>query len=599
MADENEDKQPVLREPTPDDGSALWQLVEELGNLDLNSPYAYLLVGRHLASTSAVAEFDGELVAFVSAYRPPTHNDVLFVWQVGVHSKMQGYGLARKLLFHILDRDACQGVRWIETTVTPNNLPSQRLFRSLARHLDTQLAVSPYFPRDLFPEDRLHKSEELYRIGPIDRWQDREEARGVDSKSFKDYESVVRSYCRTFPAVFDRGEGHVLMDERGNEYLDFFGGAGALSYGHNEPRMRHALLDYLERGGVTHSLDMYSTAKRRFLERFNQVILEPRGMNYRTMFTGPTGTNAVEAALKLARKVTRRETIVSFTNGFHGVTLGSLALTGNKSKRHAAGVPLPYCDRLPYDGYHGSGVDTAEMLARYLDDSSSGVELPAAVIVETVQGEGGVQVASFEWLRRVAEICHEREVLLIVDDVQVGCGRTGSFFSFEGAGIEPDMVILSKALSGYGLPMAVALVHPEHDIFAPGEHIGTFRGHNLAMVTATAALDYFWTDDTLQNDVRRKEERVGGKLAQMARAHPDHIAEARGRGLIHGLEMQSPDLAEQLSRMCFEQGLIAETCGPDDQVLKLLPPLTTPDEALEQGLGIIEQAVQGLSESDG
>jgi diaminobutyrate-2-oxoglutarate transaminase len=317
---------------------------------------------------------------------------------------------------------------------------------------------------------------------------------------FEQYESDVRGYCRNFPTVFDTAKGAWMTDTNGRKYLDFFSGAGVLNYGHNPDRLKEALIAYLERDGITHTLDMYSDAKRRFIERFVEVILAPRKMDYKLQFPGPTGTNAVEAALKLARKVTGRERVVNFTNAFHGMTLGSLAVTGNGFKRAGAGVPLNHTHAVPFDGYMGEDVDTLDYLEALLTDDGSGLDLPAAVILETVQAEGGVNVASNAWLRRLREITRKHEVLLIVDDIQVGCGRTGSFFSFEAAGIDPDIVTLSKSLSGYGLPFALVLFKPELDQWAPGEHNGTFRGHCPAFVTATAALD-FWADPWLEKSV--------------------------------------------------------------------------------------------------
>jgi diaminobutyrate-2-oxoglutarate transaminase len=596
MSDEETDDV-VIRRPLPEDGAALWELVEELGGLDLNSPYAYLLVARHLASTSAVAELNGELVGFVSGYRPPIHDDVLFVWQVGVSPKARGRGLARRMILDILERDEARGVRWIESTVTADNLPSQRLFRSIARDLDTEIAVSPYFPRELFPEDQPGTSEELHRIGPIDRRLERDEARGVDSAAFKRFESVVRTECRAFPTVFDRAEGPRMTDERGKEYLDFTCGGGVTSYGHNEPRLRSALLEYLERGAITHGQDLYTTIKRRFLERFQQVVLEPRGLDYRVMFPGPSGSGAVEAAVKLARKVTRRSQVVAFTHGFHGPTHGALALSADRMMRRGAGVPLQHVERMPYCGYHGPDVDTAEILARSLADVRSGFDRPAALVVEPVQAEGGVHVASAEWLRRVEQICREDGVLMIVDETQTGCGRTGPFFGFEHAGIEPDMVVLSNALSGYGLPLSVVLIRPEHDVWVPGEHVDPFRGLNPAMVTATAALDYFWADGALSEDVARKEERVRERLGAMAETVPG--AKVRGRGLLYGLDLGPGPTARELSRACFERGLLVETCGSEQRVLKVMPPLTIPNEALDEGLAILADALHEVSSEGG
>lgn len=408
---------------------------------------------------------------------------------------------------------------------------------------------------------------------------------------FESLESEVRGYCRSWPVVFDRAQGSYLYAETGDAYLDFFAGAGALNYGHNHPKLKRALIDYLADDRVTHSLDMYSVAKREFLQRFRDVILEPRGLDYKVQFPGPTGTNAVEAALKLARKITGRTSIVSFTNAFHGMTLGSLSVTGNSMKRGGAGVPLAHSTPMPYDQYLDGQTPDFLWFERLLGDSGSGLDAPAAVIVETVQGEGGINVASAEWLRGLADVCKRNDILLIVDDVQMGCGRTGPFFSFEQAGIEPDMVCLSKSIGGYGLPLALTLFKRELDVWDPGEHNGTFRGNSPAFVTATTALD-FWADDALEASTRAKGDHIARALGEMVERHPDAGISVRGRGLAWGIAFSDPSLAEKVSDLCFESGLLAETAGPDDEVLKLLPPLTITDEELEKGLDIIAEAVK-------
>lgn len=408
------------------------------------------------------------------------------------------------------------------------------------------------------------------------------------------HESEVRGYCRAFPVIFKTAKGSHLVDEDGKRYLDFFAGAGVLNYGHNDERLKAALIDYIESDGVTHSLDMFTAAKRTFLERFDEVILKPRGLDYKVQFPGPTGTNAVEAALKLARKVTGRERIISFTNGFHGMTLGSLAVTGNSFKRNGAGVPLGNVTPMPFDGYLGAGVDTLDYLEAVLNDAGSGVDKPAAVILETVQAEGGVNVAGFDWLKRLAKLLKRHDILLIVDDVQVGCGRTGPFFSFEPAGIKPDIVCLSKSLSGYGLPFAVVLMKPEHDVWEPGEHNGTFRGHNPAFVTAAAALD-FWTDDALTRAVESRAARITARLQAIADKYPALGATVRGRGLIQGLACEDKAAAGAISAEAFKRGLIIETAGIDDEVLKLLPPLTISDADLDAGLDIIEAGAAAVA----
>lgn len=401
---------------------------------------------------------------------------------------------------------------------------------------------------------------------------------------FAELESEVRSYCRAWPTVFTRARGAVIEDEAGRSYIDFFAGAGALNYGHNPPEMIAALIDYLQSGGILHSLDMSTAAKREFLLRFNDAILEPRAMRYRVQFPGPTGANAVEAALKLARKVTGRRTVVSFSNAFHGMTLGALAVSANPSKREGAGVPLEYAATAPYDNQI-EGADTIGALDAILADDPA-----AAVIVETVQGEGGLHAASMDWLRRLEECCRRHGALLIVDDIQAGCGRTGTFFSFEPAGISPDIITLSKSISGLGLPLALTLIRPELDIWKPGEHNGTFRGNNAAFVTAAAALDC-WRGDSLSREVQRKAARVRAELESIAAEQESLRGSVRGRGLLQGLHTPVPGLAEQIAAAAFERGLLVETSGADSDVVKLMPPLTINDAELTQGLQILNDAV--------
>ena len=407
---------------------------------------------------------------------------------------------------------------------------------------------------------------------------------------FERRESGVRSYCRNIGALFDSAVGSVIYDIDGREYIDFLAGAGSLNYGHNDPDLKAALLEYIERDGITHGLDLFTTAKAAFLEGFEERVLLPRALDYRVQFTGPTGANAVEAALKLARKVTGRTNVVAFTNGFHGVTMGALTATANAHHRMAPSLPLHGVSRLPFDGYLGDGTDTADLLERMLDDPSSGLDPPAAVMLETVQGEGGLNVASPDWLRRVAALARRSGALLIVDDVQAGCGRTGTFFSFEEAGLVPDLVVLSKSISGYGLPMALLLIRPELDAWLPGEHNGTFRGNAHAFVTGRAALEKFWASPWFAEGVVAKsvllEHRLGAIAATLS------AARVKGRGLMQGIDLGSTAWAADVARRCFEARLIIETCGPSDEVVKVMAPLTTPEEVLEQGLDILAGAVE-------
>ena len=411
-------------------------------------------------------------------------------------------------------------------------------------------------------------------------------------KIFEQIESEVQSYARSFPRIFNRAKGEFLYDEDGNEYLDFLAGAGTLNYGHNNPLFKEKLLEYINSDGITHGLDLHTRAKGSFLEAFREKILKPRDMDYVMQFTGPTGTNAVEAALKLARNITGRENIISFTNGFHGVSLGALATTGNSHHRGAAGVSLSGCSRMPYDGYLGEGIDTTAYLDKVLSDSSSGIDLPAAAIVETVQGEGGINAASIEWLRKLEQVCRKHGVLLIIDDIQAGCGRTGHYFSFEEAGLKPDIITLSKSLGGYGLPFAVVLFKPELDQWKPGEHNGTFRGNNFAFVTAQAAIDHYWSDDTFSREILRKGRYVTKRLEAIVARYGEGNFTTRGRGMFQGINCVNGEIASSITSKAFEKGLIIETSGAEDHVVKFLCPLVISDTNLKRGIDIVEEAIR-------
>ena len=401
-------------------------------------------------------------------------------------------------------------------------------------------------------------------------------------------ESAVRSYARAMPRQFTRAEGEWMHDNSGGRYLDFLSGCSTLNYGHNHPVLKQALLDYIAADGIAHGLDLHTHAKADFLEALESIVLRPRGLDYRAMFTGPTGTNAVEAAIKLARKVTGRELVIAFSNGFHGMTLGALACTGNAQKRGGAGVPLSHVSHEPYDGYHGPDVDTAALLEQRLGDPSSGLDAPAAFIVETVQGEGGLNAASPEWLRRIGEIAKAHGALLIIDDIQAGCGRTGGFFSFEESGVKPDIVTLAKSLSGMGLPFALTLFRPELDIWSPGEHNGTFRGNNHAFVTAAATLRHFWADPEFVEGVQRRGDLLERRLAGIAARYE---LSTRGRGMMRGIDMGSGENASAVTAACFDRGLIIETSGAYDEIVKVLAPLTIDADVFEAGLDILETSV--------
>jgi diaminobutyrate-2-oxoglutarate transaminase len=413
---------------------------------------------------------------------------------------------------------------------------------------------------------------------------------------FEQRESNIRAYARTYPTVFVTAKNARQVDEDGKEYIDFFAGAGGLNFGHNNPRMKQAMIDYLQKDGVLHSLDMQTQAKAHFMQKFTKVILEPRNMPHFMQFMGPTGTNAVEAAMKLARKATGRHNIVAFSQGFHGMTLGALAATANDYFRQASGVPLLHVSHELFDQEHDkeAALKALETLASQYRDPSSGIKPPAAFMVETIQAEGGVNLASTQWMQALEKLAKEFGSVLIVDDIQVGCGRTGSYFSFDGMGINPDIITLAKGIGGAGTPMAMNLVHPDLDKhWSPGEHTGTFRGQNLSFVAGAEALSYF-EDDKLMSEVTIKAEQVRHALQPLL---TENSAKAlRGKGFILGLDMGSGEVAAKVVQRCFKKGLMIGACGKGGRVLKIIPPLTIPEADLMEGLDILKSAVRFVME---
>ena len=406
---------------------------------------------------------------------------------------------------------------------------------------------------------------------------------------FEKYESEVRSYCRIFNQQLDTAKGSIIKDVNGKEYIDFFCGAGALNYGHNNPYIKEKVINYLENDGIMHALDMYTTAKADFIEYFEKEILEPRNLNYKIQFPGPTGTNAVEAALKLARKNKKRNNIWCLMGCFHGMTLGTLALTTEREAREGAGIALENVQHIPAP-YMFEELDTIKYMQTLISDDHSGVEKPAALILETVQAEGGIWVFSPEYLKAVRQFCDDNDILMIVDDIQVGCGRTGTFFSFERADIVPDMVTLSKSIGGYGMPFALTLFKPELDIWSPGEHNGTFRGNQLAMVAAKAGLEFFNNND-IAAETKRKGQIVEKFLNEEIKPLGKDF-EIRGIGLIWGIETHNETLAKEISKKCFEAGLIVERAGRENSVVKVMPPLVIEDEILNKGLEILKEITE-------
>lgn len=408
-------------------------------------------------------------------------------------------------------------------------------------------------------------------------------------QTFTNWESDIRGYCRVNPAVFAKADNALQWDENGRRFIDLFAGAGVVNFGHNNPKMVAAVIEYLQNNGVIHSLDLHTVAKREFIDAFVEIILKPRNMTHKLQFMGPTGTNAVEAALKLARKVTGRSQVVSFTNAYHGVTLGSLACTGNNYFRQVAGVSLTDVVHLPFETAAGGGVEQLHAYRETLLDSSSGVNPPAAFLVEAIQSEGGVNIASKAWLQTLEALAKEVGALLIVDDIQVGCGRTGSYFSFDDMGISPDIICLAKGIGGLGTPMAMNLNKPEYDKhWQPGEHTGTFRGQNLSFVAGKVALEYF-KDENLIHETRRKGEIMAEYLNELVAKYPAMNMQVRGKGMMQAIDVGCGETVKTIAKHCFEQGIIICQCGTGGSVIKLIPPLTIEDDVLKEGLDGLQQ----------
>lgn len=408
---------------------------------------------------------------------------------------------------------------------------------------------------------------------------------------FTEYESEVRSYPRSFPTTFTKAKGSWMYDSEGNAFIDFFDGAGALNYGHNNDYIMDKIKDYIAGDGIIHALDMQTVPKAELIDTLENRVLKPRGLDYKVMFCGPTGTNSIEAALKLARKVKKRATVWAFMGCFHGMTLGALSLTSQAGDRAGAGVPLNNVVHIP-SPYMFPELDVIKYMETLINDDHSGSEVPAAIFIETVQAEGGIHVFSVEFLKDLRAFCDKYGILLVVDDIQVGCARTGTYFSFERAGIVPDMVTMSKSIGAVGMPMAIVLFRPELDIWAPGEHNGTFRGCQLAFVAAKAGLE-FMLDEHVEAEVKRKEKIVSDFLKENLENDPN-VKEIRGIGLIWAVEFGSGAVAKKVGKYCFEHGLIAEKCSRDGGALKILPALTIPDDMLIKGLEIIRDAVKAL-----
>ena len=429
-------------------------------------------------------------------------------------------------------------------------------------------------------------------------------------------ESNVRSYPRKLPLAIAKAQGCWVTDVEGNEYLDCLAGAGTLALGHNHPAIIKSIQDTLASGLPLHTLDITTPLK----DAFSEALLAhfPGGKDeYRLQFCGPTGADATEAAVKLAKTFTGRGNVISFSGGYHGMTQGSLALTGNLGAKNAVPNLIPGVQFLPYPheyrcplGLGGeAGVDALTYyFENFIEDVESGVVKPAAVILEAIQGEGGVVVGPAKWLRKIREVTEKHGIVMIADEVQAGFCRSGKMFAFQHAGIEPDIVVMSKAVGG-SLPLAVLAIKKKFDAWQPAGHTGTFRGNQLAMATGYASLRIMREQD-LAGNAQARGDFIRSELNRLAQEFPC-IGNVRGRGLMIGIEIVDERrpadrmgslpadavLAAEIQKACFNNKLLLERGGRNGTVVRLLAPLIITQQECEELIKRFRQSVADALES--
>ena len=426
-------------------------------------------------------------------------------------------------------------------------------------------------------------------------------------------ESNARSYPRRIPLALKRARGIYVEDVEGRQFIDCLAGAGTLALGHNHPVVIDAIQQVIANELPLHTLDLTTPVKDQFVQDLFGLLPEALRREAKIQFCGPTGTDAVEAALKLVRTATGRSTVLAFQGGYHGMTQGALSLMGSLGPKKPLGallasgvqfLPYPYDYRCPF-GLGGEAGVRANLhyLENLLNDPEAGVALPAAVIVEVVQGEGGVIPADIEWLRGLRRITEQAGVALIVDEIQSGFARTGKMFAFEHAGIVPDVVTLSKAIGG-SLPMAVTVYRDWLDTWSPGAHAGTFRGNQMAMATGSAVMKYL-VEHRLCEHAEAMGQRLRGHLQRLQQEYPQ-LGDIRGRGLMLGVELVDPTgsgdalghppacrtLAPKVQRECLRRGLILELGGRHGAVVRFLPPLIISAEQIDEVAGRFAEAVR-------
>lgn len=435
-------------------------------------------------------------------------------------------------------------------------------------------------------------------------------------EALKKLESNARTYAATFERVFEHGYGIRMRDSAGREIIDCLACAGALPLGHNHPEVRDAVIDFMKSGHVQQVLDLTTPAKYEFVEQLFSLLPKDFAASARIQFCSPSGSDAVEAAMKLTRHATQRQPIIAFHGAYHGMTGGALAAMGNLGPKTGVGLPVsgihfapyPYTYRCPF-GTDGS--QTEELSLNYLEsilsDPESGISKPAAVIVEVVQGEGGCIPVSDAWLRALRTITLIQRIPLIIDEVQSGFGRTGTMFAFERAGIVPDVLVLSKALGG-GFPLAAIVYGKDLDLWPRGMHAGTFRGNQVAMVSGRKAMEII-ARDRLHEHADQMGALLMDGLRDIASRFPV-LGDVRGRGLMIGVEVIKPsdevyrgphdgNMARQIKLAAFENGLLLENGGRHGSVLRFLPPLILSPADIATILERLETSVaQATQESE-
>ncbi|QCS44122.1 diaminobutyrate--2-oxoglutarate transaminase [Natrinema versiforme] len=429
-------------------------------------------------------------------------------------------------------------------------------------------------------------------------------------------ESNARTYPRSLPLAIDRAEGAILEDVDGNEYVDCLAGAGTLALGHNHPAVVERMEDLLERDRAVHTLDLTTPVKERFVDRLLESLPDEFAETARVQFCSPAGTDAVEAALKLVKTATGNRSMLAFQGGYHGMTNGALSLMGDTAAKEPVPglmpdvhhLPYPYEYRCPFGlGGEDCWRTSAEYVDRTLSNPDGGIVDPAGMILEPVQGEGGAIPAPAEWLREMRRVTRERDVPLIVDEIQTGLGRTGELYGFEHADIVPDVVTLSKAIGG-GLPLSVVVYDESLDIWEPGAHAGTFRGNQLGMAAGTATIEHVLEHD-LADHAAAMGDRLRAHLEETA-ATFEAVGDVRGRGLLLGMEIVDPagdpdslghfpadgDLASAVQSEAFDRGLVIETGGRRGSVVRFLPPLTISGSRIDEVGEIVHESVRAAVE---